>query len=274
MDMDVVFGTFEYKKFNENTWFITAMNGSLFMYLLEGTEKALLIDTAYGCGDLRRAIESLTDKKVIVANTHGHLDHVGGNGQWEEVYMHENSPIDHVTLKDGPCDVSKLPFPNYKKNLIKEGYVFHLGNRDVEVIDISAHSNGSIALLDKSCRMLFTGDEIESAQVLMYDLLPSGENSAFELKVKLHKENMEKLIRRYDEFDYIFPGHNGAPIDKSYIMDFLKLNESILNRQASPETELNHPYIEKSELGPRLRRVRYGKASFFVLDKDIAPYTI
>ena len=63
------------------------------MYLVCGTEKACLIDTAFGLGDLKEIAEQLGHLPVTVVNTHGHSDHVlgnqrfydGGNGR---VYMH------------------------------------------------------------------------------------------------------------------------------------------------------------------------------------------
>ena len=50
-----------------------------FMHLLVGQEKALLIDTGYGEGNFREIVESITDKPVMVVDTHGHFDHTGGN---------------------------------------------------------------------------------------------------------------------------------------------------------------------------------------------------
>jgi hydroxyacylglutathione hydrolase len=70
-----IFGSYMSWKLNENTWIINFMNGSQNMYLLEGREKALLIDTGWGAGNLRALVEKLTSKPVIVTNTHGHLDH-------------------------------------------------------------------------------------------------------------------------------------------------------------------------------------------------------
>ena len=82
-EKEALFGTYNYWKVNENTWFITTLNGTLYMYLLEGRDKALLIDTAYGFGKLRDCVEKITDKPISVVNTHGHLDNVGGKGWWE-----------------------------------------------------------------------------------------------------------------------------------------------------------------------------------------------
>lgn len=268
MTPEIIFGTYESWKYDKETWMITAVDRSLYMYLLEGKDYALLIDTAYGFGHLRKYVEKLTDKPILVVNTHGHLDHAGGNGEWEKVYMHKNAVIDHATFDGGPCDISKLPYPDYKKEFIGDGYVFELGERKVEIIDISSHSNGSLAFLDVSHKLLFTGDELESAQVLMYEIIPSGIYD-FAERVRRHKANMEKLEARSSEFDFICPGHNGAPMAKEHISDFIKLSENILNGTAQVEEKINHKYIEMSPLGPFLSRARYNRASFIVKKEDV-----
>ena len=58
------------------------------MFLLEGDEKALLIDTGTGVFDIPELVRQLTNKPVMVALTHGHIDHAGGMNQFEEVYLH------------------------------------------------------------------------------------------------------------------------------------------------------------------------------------------
>lgn len=54
-------------------------------YLFVGSKQAALIDTGYGFGDLKQAVRSVTDKPLIIINTHGHCDHTGGNAQFEEI---------------------------------------------------------------------------------------------------------------------------------------------------------------------------------------------
>ncbi|MGO5542230.1 MBL fold metallo-hydrolase [Blautia sp. HCP3S3_H10_1] len=61
-----------------------------YMYLVEGTQKAALIDTGMGFPGLRKLVEKLTDKPVIVLNTHGHLDHIGGNDEFDTVYLYQD----------------------------------------------------------------------------------------------------------------------------------------------------------------------------------------
>ena len=58
--------------------------------LLIGTERALVLDTCYGIGDLYSEIKNLTNLPLIVVNSHGHMDHSCGNYQFDEVYIHSN----------------------------------------------------------------------------------------------------------------------------------------------------------------------------------------
>ena len=58
-------------------------------YLVAGRDRAVLIDSGLGIGDIRSIVDSLTPLDVLVANTHYHWDHVGGNAAFSEVAIHE-----------------------------------------------------------------------------------------------------------------------------------------------------------------------------------------
>ena len=269
-----IFGSYMSWKVTEDTWIINAMGGSQNMYLLEGETHALLIDTLWGAGNLRRHVEGLTKKPVIVINTHGHLDHSGGNGEWEEVLMLEGAIPDVETCYRSPFDVSKLPHPDYKKTVVKEGDTIDLGGRVLEIIDITAHSNGSLALLDRKNRQLFVGDELESAQVLMYEVEESRKiegRPEFVLKDRLlrHRANTLKLLALKEHWDTVFPAHNGAPIAVSYVEDYVGLVEHIFAGDAIIEDKINHVHIERENPNHGLCRVRWDKASFFVKKADL-----
>lgn len=247
---------FTARKFHKNTWIITGAGCE--SYLLVGEKKAMMVDTGQSKRNLREFVQTLTDLPVCVVNTHGHFDHTGGNGWFDEVYMHPNAVGDAKRAFDDPAD-----YPlDYEIQTVREGHVFDLGARHVEVIEIPAHSKGSIALLDVENRLLFTGDELESGQVL---LLSDGLNS-----VRSHLANMKKLLARVAEFDIICPAHNGSPIHTDYIQAFIENDELVLGGRegsrdtASPTFDTSDP--ESPFKGkPGWRRSAH-KGSFIVYD--------
>lgn len=265
-----IFGSYLSWKFNDDTHIISFMNGSQFMYLLEGSEKALLIDTGWGAGNLRAFVEKLTRKPVLALNTHGHLDHSGGNGEWPSVMMHPGAEGDLFTCHRLPFDISKLPYPNYEHKLMKDGDVIDLGGRTIELLDISSHSNGSLACLDRKNGYLFVGDELESAQVLMYETeaIP-GYSFELDQHLRAHHANMLRLRGLKGVWHTLFPAHNGTPIAHSYLDDYIALTEHIYAGDAVVEDRLNHIYAEAGDPEHKLCRVRWGGASFFVNKADM-----
>src|SRR5215203_318122 len=57
-------------------------------YLIAGSEKAILVDTGTGVGDIRKIVEQLTDLPVGVVNSHSHWDHIGGNWRFDDIAIH------------------------------------------------------------------------------------------------------------------------------------------------------------------------------------------
>lgn len=266
-----IFASYTSWKYREDTWIINFMQGSQNMYLLEGTERALLIDTGWGSGTLRVYVERLTQKPVEVVLTHGHLDHSGSCGEWESAMMLPGAISDLVTLERSPFDVTKLPHPDYERKLVADGDTIDLGNRVIEFMDISSHSNGSLAILDRSRNQIFLGDEAESSQVLMYETEVRPDRPPFVLdqRLRAHHANMLRLREKVGPDTQLFPAHNGAPIAHSYLDDFIGLVEHIYAGDAVIEDKLNHIYAEAGDPEHKLCRVRWQKASFFVNKADL-----
>lgn len=203
-------------------WVIKTQN--VCCYLLIGSEKALLIDTAYGKGDLRQVVEHITPLPLIVVNTHTHHDHSGGNGFWEKVWAGSGSPRDGMSYH-------RLPHSSCQLCTLSDGQVFDLGGRSVEAVAIGAHHPSSFAFLDIKGKNLMVGDEIDAGQVLL-NLRGDGKKSR-EI-IQLHLANMQKLKAMEGKFDRLFPAHNGAPLSKDYIDDFIALSTGILQNSIRP----------------------------------------
>ena len=271
---EMIFGNYMAWKLAEKTWVISFMEGTEYLYLLEGEEKALLLDTGYGIGHLRAFVEKLTDRAVCVANTHFHPDHSAGNGEWEEVLLSEGWTVDAPSVCNpgaGPCDLSSLPYPDYRKTLLHDGDVIDLGGRRVRVLEaLPAHCNSSLFFVDEGHRMIFSGDEFESHQTLMYDNSCNPDAPYHvEKRIANLRANAVRLRDIAGENWYLLPNHNGTPISLAYLDDYIRLADEIFAGTALIEDRLNHRFIEMDPKAPELCRVRCGSCSIFIKKNEL-----
>src|SRR6478672_11535818 len=66
----------------------------VYSYLVTGSERALLVDTGTGIGDIRAVVYELTDRPVTLLNSHAHWDHLGGNWRFDGIWIHEAEAAD------------------------------------------------------------------------------------------------------------------------------------------------------------------------------------
>lgn len=204
------------------TWQI--LSAGDYAYLVAGDNEAVAIDTGYGAGNIREYMQTLTDKPVKnVFNTHDHFDHTANNGYFEKAYMApETIPLATIPFKS----FEGIDFiQDYERVPVEEGFVYDLGGRTLEIFKIPDHGVGSIALLDRKGRLLFTGDEF----------FPQDRGKMLRISVKTFYGYLEKLQAHRNEFDrlctgscimdadvldryyacakYILDGHEGVPLE-------------------------------------------------------------
>jgi glyoxylase-like metal-dependent hydrolase (beta-lactamase superfamily II) len=174
-----------YKPSDKLFVFQTRKTYSATIYLLIGSRECLIIDSGMTMTDLTSAVRRITDKPLELALAHGHIDHVGAIGEFDHIYLH---PVDRRLI------------PNYEGRVIDihTGFRFDLGDRVVEVIEIPGHTRGSVAFLDVTNRLLFTGDGIGSKHCWMF-------LSGLPLEALLIA--LDRLEAVQDHFDQIWPGH-------------------------------------------------------------------
>lgn len=159
--------------------------------LIVGSEKALLIDTSTPKEGFAAYVRSITDLPLMVVNSHGHIDHIGNNNQFDEIYIH---PADTALLR---AHFSNYGKPTFTVRLLNDKEVIDLGNRKVKVYNVPGHTRGSLVFLDKKTSILISGDAI--ARRLLYTF-----GDWTDLSVYFHAlERIEKL-----KFDAILTNHD------------------------------------------------------------------
>jgi len=234
---------FSVKQVADKVWRIDDHGGDN-MYLVEGKDKALLIDAGTGVADLSTCIKSITALPVIVVNTHGHPDHCGSDYQFSEVYAH---PLDFEMIasfcnegfhkgavqraEDKSPELAPLlvrDADNFKMPTllpIQQGFVFSLGNRNLEVIEVPGHTKGSVCLLDAKNKLLFTGDNDNTlVWLFLKDCLP----------LEIYAQTLQNLMQRSGEFTTLLPGH-GEPLDKEFIDEQIICAQNILSGDCKGE---------------------------------------
>ena len=198
------------------------------IYLVEGKDSALLIDTGYGYGDLKAYVKTLTKLPLIVVNSHGHGDHNGNNSQFSKIYAHSadfnmlNASFNREKRKKAVAPGEVVAPPTLMP--VKDGYIFNLGDRKLEVIEVPGHTRGSICLLDTKNRILFAGDNTNTlVWLFLKDCTP----------LEVYLKSLQKVAKRSNEFDTVMPGHN-EPLPTTFINDQIGCVKNILAGTCSP----------------------------------------
>lgn len=201
------------------------------MYIIEGKEKAMLIDTGTKCEKLNEVVRQITKKPLIVLITHIHGDHSGNMNQFDEVYFHA---ADTVLLRSYPAYKGKVHY-------VSDGQKFNLGGKTLEISHMPAHTPGSIVVLDREAGNCYSGDAFGSGQVWL-QLKPYS-------PMKTYIESCAKMEKLMDEgISKIYCGHYPyvkKAYDKHYITEMRTLAEQLVNGTAPKAV----PHPQKVSIG-------------------------
>lgn len=155
---------FQAQKIDENTFAIRqSLRTSFeapFLYLLFGTERALLIDTGVEGADLRSEVDGLLNKwaathgkavpDLVVMHSHGHADHKGGDAQLAE---RPGTTVVGLEAEDIEKFFGIRDWPNQVGS-------FDLGGRTLQIVPTPGHADTHVMVFDQTTRILFSGDAI------------------------------------------------------------------------------------------------------------------
>jgi len=231
---------FTIEKIDENTSIISEYKHweETHCYVLNGTERCLLIDTGLGVENIWDQVKKITDKPVTVVTTHVHYDHFGGHKYFPDFYVHEAETewinggfpltIEQVRnfLIEEPCDFPKdFDVNNYNlfkgtpTRVLKDNDTIELGKRTIQVLHTPGHSPGHMCFYEKDKGYLYTGDLIYIGELFAY--YPSTDPIAYMNSIK---KLLPLTVKK------ILPAHHDLNVPLSIIKDmdkaFTKLYEN------------------------------------------------
>ena len=233
MNQELIFRT---EKVSEHITRIFAFSTEM-MYLVEGSERAALIDTGSGIGSLKACVDQLTDKPVIVLLTHGHVDHAMGAAEFDEVYMNRRDDYifhDHGKMEFRIDGLSMLE-PAYQAKAtaediiptadvntfhdLREGDRFDLGGVSVEIYDCPGHTKGSVVMLIPEDRLLMTGDACNTF-TFVFDY--------YSTSISEYEESLRTLLPKvHGRYDSTLLSHGDGIGYQNIIEDVIQVCEDI-----------------------------------------------
>lgn len=99
--------------------------GHVNSFVIEGSDRSLLLDTGLGIANIRQTVEGITSRPLMVVNTHHHFDHTGGNFLFPEISIHSSG----VELLRRPVgDDLPRSYMGYTEALLKAWDVYKLSD--------------------------------------------------------------------------------------------------------------------------------------------------
>jgi hydroxyacylglutathione hydrolase len=186
---------------------INTMGVNCYIVGCEETKEVAVIDPGGNARGIARVLEEDGLKAVYIINTHGHIDHIGGNRGVKEatgakILIHE---ADAKMLVNAVSNFSflmgsKVTSPPADE-FIKEGDRIKIGNTvELEVIHTPGHSAGGVCL--KTGDIIFVGDTLFQGSIGRTDF-PGGSH-------KQLIDNIKQKLFCYDDETVCYPGHGPA----------------------------------------------------------------
>lgn len=216
-------------------------------YVLCGNDRTGVIDTGMGIGDVAAQVARVSSAPPLVVNTHLHPDHVSGNYQFDDVAvgaveweaarpwlraMRQHDVVDDEGRSLLELMKPKRPLPpefdpaTYRpyrmgepSRLLREGDTVHLGGFDLEVIVAPAHTPGSICLLDRRRRALFTGDTVLRGTVWLHV------QGSTEPRVAV--ATYQKLAAIAGDVDLVLPAHGTRVLPGAFLTELADGAEAV-----------------------------------------------
>jgi glyoxylase-like metal-dependent hydrolase (beta-lactamase superfamily II) len=208
------------------------------MYLVVGQERAVLVDSGMGIGDVRAEIRGITTLPCMVLNTHSHWDHVGANHLFAERAIHESeadllaqepnistfrkemqSPAARAALPASFDPTAYRIVPKPATRILHDDDLIDLGGRVLRALHVPGHSPGHVAYWDDANNTLFTGDTAYIGPVF----------ACFERSDPVAFAQSTRRLAALQGVATICPGHNDVITDQHWLGEFAECVEAAVS---------------------------------------------
>jgi len=192
------------------SWIVGPLATNCYIIICEKTNKALIIDPGFSTEETKDILNEIVQhgfKVENILNTHGHSDHISGNGILKaftkaDIIIHKD---DASMLTDPSRNISRMLGRDVTSpkadRLVEDGEIIRVGDLKLRVIHTPGHTKGSISLLCEEEKVVFTGDTLFAGSIGRTDL----PGSSFEEIMHSLKEKLMNL----PEETVVYPGHGG-----------------------------------------------------------------
>lgn len=191
----------------KNVFFIQSSDSSCNAYFLAGSP-SILIDSGLSsnAGLLKSGLAEVgfsPEDIGLILHTHGHADHFCADSLFPKarIRMSEFDAL-RISAKDSMFSCSEsfgeTFFPKIH-SVFSQNELIRLPPFNLQVISTPGHTEGSVCFLEKSLKLLFSGDTVFSDGVGRFDLI-----SGSRQKLSASIQNLLRL-----DFKILLPGHGG-----------------------------------------------------------------
>jgi hydroxyacylglutathione hydrolase len=208
-------------------------------YLVEGDSKAIMIDTGSGENKgfdgtkMMYFLKDITKLPITLLLSHFHFDHNQNINEFDKVAFPDLPFLKQKAVNNNYIFSEKELFSGtYPENTTVDEWLpvntdIDLGNRIIQLINIQGHTNESVALIDKTNKLVFLGDYLYNGPLFLFDVDD----------VASYKTSIDYLISILDDNYRLFGAHGTPEINFAKLKELQDFLTCIQDNTCKPKSE-------------------------------------